>query len=43
MQRQIIDKEWVRLLTEAKQLGVTIEEVRRFFEASKSKGNLSRP
>lgn len=32
-----MDKEWIRLMAEAKQLGLTIEDVRRFFEASKNK------
>lgn len=27
----MIDEEWIKLIAEAKQLGLTIEEVRNFF------------
>ena len=32
-----VDCEWVRLLAEAKALGITKEEIREFFQINKSK------
>ncbi len=41
MRSQKIDREWLRLIIEAKQLGLSIDDVRRFFEESNKKGKFT--
>ncbi|WP_413377744.1 anti-repressor SinI family protein [Alkalihalobacillus sp. 1P02AB] len=40
MSHKKVDLEWVQLMKTAKQLGLSIEDIQRFFKTSKKKKNM---
>ncbi|WP_246001126.1 anti-repressor SinI family protein [Oceanobacillus piezotolerans] len=35
-----LDREWVMLIEEAKEIGMTLEEIREFFQVGRVNGNI---